>query len=113
MTSSTPTKTQRLLQRLYVLHHTYYYLMGSSLPSTDPISGHFWPFHTIVYSSEHESNEIMDPTMSSNTPIKTPNLLQRLYVLNHTYYYMMESSLHVYRPNISPLLAISYYIILF
>jgi hypothetical protein len=49
--------------------------------------------------------------MTSSTPTKTQNLLQRLYVLNHTYYYIMESSLHVYRPNISPVLAISYYIL--
>jgi hypothetical protein len=112
MTSSTPTKTQNLLQRLYVLNHTYYYIMESSLHGTDPISVHFWPLHTTFYSSEHESNKIMVPTMTSNTPTKTQNLLQRLYVLYHTYYYIMESSLHVYQPNISPaVLAILYYIL--
>ena len=49
--------------------------------------------------------------MTSNTPTTVQNVLQRLYVLNHTYYYIMESSLHVYRPGISPVLAISYYIL--
>ena len=49
--------------------------------------------------------------MTSNTPTKTKNVIQRLHVLPHTYYYIMESSNHVYRPDISPVLAIAYYIL--
>ena len=53
----------------------------------------------------------MDPTMTGNTPTMAQNVLQRFYVLPRTYYYKMESSHHVYQPNINPVLAISYYII--
>jgi hypothetical protein len=55
MTSNTPTKTQNVLQRLYVLPNTYSYI------------------------------ETIDPTMTSSTPTKTQNVIQRLYVLPNTY----------------------------
>jgi hypothetical protein len=50
--------------------------------------------------------------MTSSTPTKTQNVLQRFYVLPHTYSQIMESSPYMYLPNISPVLAIPYYILL-
>jgi hypothetical protein len=52
---------------------------------TNPISVSFWPLHTILYSSKHESNEMTDPTNSRSTATMTQTMLQSLEVLANTY----------------------------
>jgi hypothetical protein len=54
-----------------------------------------------------------DPTKSSITPTKTQTMLQSLYFLPNTYFLRTESIIYVYQPNISPVLAITYYILYF
>jgi hypothetical protein len=51
----------------------------------NPISVWFWPLHTILYSSENESNEMTDPTKTSSTPTKTKTIQQNLCFLPNTY----------------------------
>jgi hypothetical protein len=49
--------------------------------------------------------------MSCTTPTKTQEKVHSFYVLPHTYSKIMWSSPDLYRPNICPVLAISYYIL--
>jgi uncharacterized membrane protein YfhO len=47
---------------------------------TDPISVQFWPLHTTFYSSHYEKIEIVDPTMTSNTPQERPRTCNKVYI---------------------------------
>ena len=111
-TSSTPMKTQTMLQSLYVLPNTYFQRMDSSPYLYQPnISLVLAITYYILYFHEIWIHEITVPTKSNSTATKTQTMLQNSYVLPKTYCWWMDSSPYLYQPNISLVLAITYYII--
>jgi hypothetical protein len=68
----------------------------------------FWPLHGTLYSPKYGSSQMMDRTNYSSTPTRPKTVLQHLSVLPNAYFERMEPKKCIYRPNINPVLAISW-----